>query len=89
VSDARSSENESYLPLPTVAFRPSGDVRRPAHSKWIGRPQVHSDEEGESWLVIPCQHMEVSIGFGEGTEDMEMLAKQLQERIAEIKERET
>jgi len=74
------------VPLPTVTFRPTGDTDRTIASKWMGRPQVHSDDDGDSYLVIPCQHMEISIGFGEDTEDMESIIQQLQERITEIKE---
>lgn len=71
--------------LPTVTLRPTGETTRPADSKWIGQPQVHSDDDGNSYLIVPCCHMEVSIGFGEDPDDLELIVKRLQERLDEMR----
>lgn len=93
MSDSFPSETLGVptVPLPTVVLRPSGDTKRGASTPWINRPQVHTDDDGNSFLVIPCQHMDISIGFGEGgdgIDDMQMIIKQLRKRIAKIKEME-
>lgn len=74
--------------LPRVYLRPNCDTAAPVGSEWEGRTQVHSDDEGNTHLVIPCQGMEVSVFFGEEADELERLVKLLQERIVEIKEQE-
>lgn len=74
------------IALPSVTFTPTGISSRSANSEWIGRPQLHSDEDGGTYLLLPCQHMDVTIAYGEGTESLEFLVKQIQQRVDEIKE---
>jgi hypothetical protein len=73
-------------PLPGVSFAPSGVTNRPVGSIHQGRPHLIGDDDGNSYLVIPCRHMEVTVAFGSELEDMEFLVKQLQEHIEEVKE---
>jgi hypothetical protein len=87
-ADASPPTEEKGFNLPTLYLRPTCDRTRPAGSDWQGRTQVHSDDDGNTHLLIPCQGMEVTIFFGDEADELERLVKLLQERIEEIKERE-
>lgn len=74
--------------LPAISFRPSVEKDRPADSTWIARSQVHSCDEGDSYLVLPCVGMDVTIHYAreDAAEELKRLVKLLNERLAEIAE---
>lgn len=64
------------VPLPRISMRPTGETTRGMASHAIGRPFISGDDDGNAYLCIPCQYMEVIFVFdGDelGTADLKQL----------------
>ena len=68
--------------MPTASIQFTTKTMRPVNSNWIGRPQVHSDEDGNSYLLFHCVGCEVSISLSD--DDLKFLACQINERLEEV-----
>jgi hypothetical protein len=73
------------IPLPTVSLTPTLETER-----WVLTnrrdelygPRTYCDDEGDTYLVIPCRAVEVTITVS--LEDMRDIVAALQERLLEI-----